>query len=272
MESIKKKGMSYVKSIPTKRIGSVLFRFDIAILIYAIIYVISNKKWFAVNKFLLSLIGLESLGNSNWYIFVVLLMYLFTYIAFRFTKNYNISLIIITVLTFAYIVYIYLFDENRGLTWYDTVLCYPLGIFWSLYGKKICERINKSFICYFISLVLFAGVFVVCWYYRFSQEHSLIYSIVDLIMNIAFTILVVLVTMKIQFNNKILQWLGKHLFEIYILQRIPMNVLSLLGLNEFNIYLFVAVSLVITILLSAIYKPLIDKMWKLVSSIIINLM
>lgn len=265
MESIKKKGISYVKTIPTKRIGSVLFRFDISVLIFAIIYVISNGKWFTIHEFLLSLIGLESLGNSNWYIFVVLLMYLFTYIAFIFTKNYNVSLIIITILSFVYIVYIYLFDDNKGLTWYDTVLCYPLGIFWSIYGKKLANIINKNFIIYLSFMAIFVGIFVACWYYRFSQEHSLIYSVVDVVMNLAFTIIVVCVTMKIQFNNKILQWLGKHLFEIYILQRIPMIILSLMGVNEVNIYLFVALSLLITIVISAIYKPLVDKMWKTIS-------
>ncbi len=62
-----------------------------------------------------------------------------------------------------------------------------------------------------------------------------------LLRHLLFAAVVVLVTMRVQINNKILNWLGSHLFSIYILQKLPMLVLVHFGLND-NTILFIAVS------------------------------
>ncbi len=83
MESINKKGLPYIKSIPVKRVLSTLFKFDCAVIIFWIIGALFGNT-FSPKTVALSLIGWDSLGNSNWYIFVVLLLYLFTFVSFRF--------------------------------------------------------------------------------------------------------------------------------------------------------------------------------------------
>ena len=70
-------------------------------------------------------------------------------------------------------------------------------------------------------------------------------------------IIVVFITMKISISNNILSFLGKHLFEIYILMRIPM--LVLLKLNITNTYLFVVTSFAATIALSVIFKKMVSN-------------
>lgn len=58
MESIKKKNMPYVKKIPVNRVLGVLFRFDIAIAVFALVNIIINKGTFSysIKTLLLSLI------------------------------------------------------------------------------------------------------------------------------------------------------------------------------------------------------------------------
>ncbi|MDO4344840.1 MAG: hypothetical protein Q4C50_08570 [Eubacteriales bacterium] len=54
--------------------------------------------------------------------------------------------------------------------------------------------------------------------------------------------MIVLITMKISIHNPILNWLGEHTFEIYILQRIPMMILQRLHLDS-HPYIFLLTAL-----------------------------
>lgn len=79
MESIKKKGTNYINAIPKKRFAKTLINFDIAVIIFILLNLcLSTLKNYTIPKVLLSFIGWESVGNSNWYIFAMLVMYLIT--------------------------------------------------------------------------------------------------------------------------------------------------------------------------------------------------
>lgn len=205
MESINKKGNPYIKSIPVKRILSVLFRFDTALVLFIIIWIIEEKRMFSLVKLIEALIGLSSFGNSCWYIFAILLEYVFTYLSFRFIKNNNISFMILLSFNLIYIPIIFFFRES---SYYNTVLCYPLGVFWSMYGQKICCIINKNFKNYISCFLVVIGAFFIVWLYEWNiVDKSIISIIFSLIMGLLFTILFVFITMKVQFHNNILNWL-----------------------------------------------------------------
>ena len=78
-ESIKNKGNEYIKGFPRKRILNTLLNFDVAVLAFAFMDILLNIK-FTTTQFLLSLIAWDSIYNSNWYIFCILICYAFTYI------------------------------------------------------------------------------------------------------------------------------------------------------------------------------------------------
>ena len=65
--------------------------------------------------------------------------------------------------------------------------------------------------------------------------------------------------MKISINNKILKWFGDNLFWFYILQRLPMNLLSRVGYSSHS-YRFFVVCFILSIILVFIYKMLFDKL------------
>ena len=94
MEAIKNKGRDYINSIPRNRILGTLLNFSVAVLCYlAIDYLLSIPV--TPVQVLESLVGWESVGNSNWYIFVIMLCYLVTYLAFRFFEKKVILLCVI---------------------------------------------------------------------------------------------------------------------------------------------------------------------------------
>lgn len=249
MESIKKKGTNYINAIPKKRFAKTLVNFDIAVIIFILLNLcLSTLKNYTIPKVLLSFIGWESVGNSNWYIFAMLVMYLITFVAFKLSKNkHSNAAKIVTILTVIYIALLALVGKDAW--WFDTVLLYPLGIWYSI-GKDNIERfIKKKPVNYYLLFILCFGVFVV-------SHLQLLYIFLYEISQVALCALIVMVTMKVDIHNKILEFLGRNLFEIYILMRIPMIIL--LHFDVTNTYLFVAISFAVTLLIAALFKKVLN--------------
>lgn len=128
MESIKKKGSAYIDTIPKKRFPQVLLNMDIAVVLFLILAATAGK-FYGVGHILLSLIGWESVGNSNWYIFVILALYVITYFAFLILKKKNnkttqlIGVIITTVLSVAF-VYILMKTKTTKQSWVSSTATY----------------------------------------------------------------------------------------------------------------------------------------------------
>jgi hypothetical protein len=245
--SINKKGVGYVKSMPVNRILKTLFNFDIVILLYFIVENILGNR-FGIVKLLLSFIGWDSVGNSNWYIFDILILYLITYISFIIArKNKNLGVVLTLALSCVAIVVLHFTKQSW---WYDTILCYPAGMIFFLMKDNVDNWINKSKINYWIVLALLLVAFAIS--YKFAYV-----LVISFVKNVIFAFLVVFVTMKFGINNKILNFFGKHLFSIYILERIPMLILSNYGVS--NKYLFVILSFILTLIISIPFDYLINK-------------
>ena len=246
MESIKRKGIDYIKGLPKKRILKVLFEFDIAVVIFFILGIILGEK-FGKLQILLSLVGWDSLGNSNWFIFAIIITYMFTYLSFMIFKDKHIGgAVLVTIFS---VLYIYIMKHFKQMYWFNTILCYPLGIWFSLYRKQIDDIFKKYKITYWLSLIALIVVYNRLFYYRYMIRVYVVYAMI-------FSAIVILFTMKITINNKILNWLGKYTFEIYMLQRIPMIILKQLGLNQSK-YIFFLLTFILTLLIAILFKKFI---------------
>lgn len=261
MESIKKKDMSYIHKMPVTRVLGTLFRFDIAILLFALVNLAFGMK-FTAKQFVLSLIGWDSLGNSNWYIFAVVVAYAITFIAFEIFRDkwkYYPAAILVTIGCLAYIFVLAHFNLKQGY-WYDTIICYACGIWYSLLRDKIEKIINHNKIVYaFIFLI--TGVCTA--YFAMNRGDSFVHT--ELCM-LFFTAFVVILTMRVSFHNKILMWCGQHLFGLYILQRIPMIIFREIGVEDFNIYVYFVLCLVVTVPFAWLFEEYTGKLWKIITS------
>ena len=79
MESVKRKP-GYIQHFPRKRILKTLIHFDIAVACYLLLNLLLGTAY-PFSDYLLCWIGWESIGNSNWFICVILLLYCITYLA-----------------------------------------------------------------------------------------------------------------------------------------------------------------------------------------------
>lgn len=108
-ESIKKKdgGYNYIFHMPKNRILKVYLQFALAITIFVFIGLLVNH-YYSINQLLLSYLGWSSIGNSNWYIFCILMCYLFVYVSFLSVgeDSHQLSLILVTVMSFLYVLII----------------------------------------------------------------------------------------------------------------------------------------------------------------------
>lgn len=244
MESIRRKGLTYVRKLPVHRALKTLLHFDIAVLLFLLMNFILGRE-VALGKFLLSLVCWTSLGNSNWYIFAMVALYLITAFSFIVVrKNHYISAIVTTVLSIALIIVLM---PYRPAYCYNTVLCYCLGVWYSLLREQIEKLVMRSDLLYFAAL---AFVFVV---YRWISHRIGVSSWVYQLYAMLFVILVALCSMKVSLDNGFLQFLGKHTFSIYILQRLPMWYLSQKGYYKGDTVAMFIISFLLTCVISLVF-------------------
>ena len=258
MESIKKKGVDYVKEMPKNRFFKLWYHFAIVILLYTVVSVGVAGKKYTVIHWLLSFTGLKAIGNSNWYLFVTFALYIIVILSFLlFKKSQKVALISVGILCIGFV----LLEKEMGLgsRYYNTLLCFPLGMFFSMLKPNIDKLFMKNDIFWFVgfsaSVVLFA-------YFSQNRDNRLLYYILFTFFALA---VIVMLLMKVNINNSVLDWFGQHIFSFFILQRIPMILLREFGYNK-NGYFFIIVSFFGTVFLSVIFDAFTDTL----DSIILN--
>ncbi len=259
-EAIKKKGTDYLRKFPKHRVLKTLIHFDIAVMINFVTQLLLGNR-FSFTRIIFGLLGWESLGNSNWYIFVILVLYLITWISFSLFKgNPVIPVFAATVLIGFLTVFLYF---TRPIWWYDTILCYILGMLVSIIKDEFISFITKNNIIWASCTVLCVILFV-SLHSNIGTTAFAISTLSRMFIAPIFAIGIVLLLMKVRISNKVLVFSGRHLFEIFILHRIPLAVFKELGIADYNCYIFFVLSLVCTIILSVMFKYLTDKIDKLI--------
>lgn len=253
-ESIKKKGTSYVRQIPKNRFLKVLLHFDIAVVLFLVLNAILGKS-FPVKTVILALTGYSSVGNSNWYIFAVLGLYLIVFAAFMLAGKRKLLGAILTAVLSIGFVYLQM-RLKRPDYCYDTIIIFSAGVLFSLVREQTEKLLTKHEAIYYTVLGL---SFLAYTFFYLKRKNGIeFYSL----WGILFMVLVVLFTMKVQIGNGILEFFGSHVFSIYILQRLPMIILSKLGLAASHKYVFVTLCFFATIVMAVLFDLATDRLDK----------
>ena len=251
MESIKHKGQAYVRSIPARRFFKVYYRMVICVCLFIVLNLILRQNY-GLKRTLLAFTGWTGIGNSNWYIFVILVLYLFVFLSFSVFRKHLWPGVLLTTILSAALVLVQIKLGRKGWT-YNTVMLFPTGMIFSLIKEPFEKIVKRNDSLWFLSVGAIAAGFTALHY--LEPKNIVTYSL----WAIFFMMLLVLLTMKIQLKNPILSWFGSHVFSVYMLQRIPMIFLSYIGFNEKNKYAFVAVSFAATVILSYFFERITEK-------------
>lgn len=216
MLSIMKKGKPYVNTVITKRFPKVWAHFAAAIVLFIITNMIMGKT-FSAQKLILTFVGWDGIGNSNWYIFDTLVLYILTFFSFRFVgKNRRLGLFIMALLTTIFVVQM---SFHRPGYWYNTAISYLMGMIFATIEPQFRKVMSTSALNYIIFAVF--GFIIIKLAVR-DKARLTSYEVFVL----AGIVLLLALSLKVRFGNPILDFLGKYIFEIYILQRIPMILLQ----------------------------------------------
>ena len=241
MLSITKKGTSYVNSIMTKRFPKVWSHFALAIVLFIITNSamgIYHDPWVVFFTFF----GWEGIGNSNWYIFDTLVLYILTFFSFRFVgKSYKAGLYIMGLLTLAFVITMSFFKQPY---WYNTVIAYFMGMFFALIEPHFRKWISASPLNY----IIFATAGTVAIIFSSMDKSKMTAYEIFVLSGIA---VLLAISLKVKFGKPVLSFLGKNVFEIYILQRIPMIILKGVIPDK---YLYFFVCFAATIVLALLFR------------------
>lgn len=255
MLSILKKKKPYVISLIKKRFLNIWLKFAIIIILFIIVNLMIGKT-FTIEHMLLSFTGWESVGNSNWYIMAILVMYIITFISFVALPpdKYKFGILLVFLFSAVYITaMVYAGKPGR---FYNTIISYPVGMLLAFYKDNIISLLNRKKVYIITSVIAVVGFSVLVVY----REDNITFQFLELF----FLLLMVLFSFKLSFKSKILEWLGEYAFELFLLGRIPFIILRRYDLN---LYVFFFVSLIITIVISYGFRKLFDLSGKAIMNV-----
>ncbi len=257
MTSIKRKKREYINAFVIHRAIPVYSRFFVSVILFLIIDAILGYVGtkYSIIECLLAFTAWTSVGNSTWFMFCTFALYIFVFVSFKICKtdNYKIPLIVLTILSLVYVL-LFALVLRKGVWWYNTILCFPFGMWFSYFVEK-ADKVYLNNKLWIVSLLISVLMFVGCYFIQDKIPYGLGY----LPYSIIFTIIVLLITMRFKIGNRILSFFGSHVFSVYMLQRITYIVFENIITNP---YLFFAICFAVTILLAVAFDFVFDKLFK----------
>ncbi|MBQ6907011.1 MAG: acyltransferase [Clostridia bacterium] len=204
--------LDYLKGFFKKRMVSVIIPFYII----NIFYIFANHYTKTLTyKYIISSV----FGLNMWYVFTIMVMYTGFYFCFKFFDIKK-GTIIITAYTFLYIaVMLVLFRifkfDMFGYWWYNSVICFPLGILYCVY-KSYADNFFKKHYHYLLAAAFAVTACLYIFICNNFNENILTVLFAEIICSAAFALFTVLLSFKLQIGNKVLNICGDLSLELYL--------------------------------------------------------
>lgn len=232
MESILRK-KDYMKSFPKKRLLKLWIQFACISVIYVILNLILRTDE-SLFTYVFSFTGLTTIGNGGWFMFAIFILYLIIILSFSIFKKKPLrGAILTTILVVGVIITELLLDFPSYF--FSTLIFFPAGMLFSFIQKTFLKIVTKNHLIW--------GCLTVISIVGFALLKS-ISSILFFPIWCGFGLLMVLlISLKVKFENPILIWLGQNAFPVFMLQGIPQMIVPLFNIPVNIIsYLIVFVS------------------------------
>ena len=250
--SFAEKGEAYRKQFPRKRILRTLLIFDLAVVFY---YIVQHELGvsYPVSHYILTMLAWNSFGNSNWYIFAILGLYCISYLTALSSDPKNGKQIVLKITASVTVFTELLICAGKEDWWYNILFCYPLGAAF-YYLRPAAEDFVRKPRRYFFCFLTVSALFLLI--HKIWKLHLFFYEADALL----FTSLVVLTTMKVELKSPVLRMAGRHLFELFLVHRIPMILLGHVPFIKAQVYLYFALSMLSAFVCAFLFKRLVDLM------------
>lgn len=211
------KGEEYRRQFWRRRILPVAVNFDIAVVVFAAVAAFIGPL--STRKILLSLIAWESVGNSNWYIFTIVVCYAASWMAQALPKK-RVEASFVALLLLSLVL-----AAVKPTYWHSTMMAYGAGMLFSRYKTQIEALLARSYVS---ALAICVMLFAICFLIRGIALGG--WAIGYNALSMSFCGLLVVLMHRFTLRNPFLGWAGSNVFPIYIYQRLPMMLLGSCGL------------------------------------------
>lgn len=240
MESFKKKGQSYIDSMPKHRLLTTWLNYFVSVVVGAVVGYVCLNTW-NLREFLI-----KASSYSSWYIFAILFCYGLFYVVGKVVGQKLKWLTAVVCL--GTIVYAVCLMFISPCYYYNTIIAFAFGVAYSEYRKEIETIIKRHYwLALAVSGVIFAIIFAK---YRLCEGVG--YNLIAAL----FAFIVVMLTMKVKMYNPVLSWIGSRLFPIYLYHSIVFKVFGhYLGApTQMTVIIFVLLSIALTGAIAALFK------------------
>ena len=250
---------NYLDNFLVKRLSKIIVPFFIISLIY-MFYRFVNGQLIDLNFFINLFKQGSTIIYNGWFVDIIILMYIFFYLSFKFFQNKFLSIVFNTIFIICYICLAIKLGYN--FWWYNSTLAFAIGLIWAKNQNKIDRFLEKY---YFIVIVLVTVLLFVSHRYDILLkylhiEDSYSYALAANLDNIIFTIYFIIVFLKkINFSNVYLALIGRISFELYMIHGLVISMLAKIFVSSrVNDVLFTLFVLIISLILAWIVNK-IDK-------------
>ena len=228
----------YLKGFFRRRILPVILAFYLSEWIYTAARLLAGEKMDFM-EILWYLSGLHMANPDTWYVVVIPFFYLVFRMAFRFCKREGTAIFWVFLFTAAYTVLGACIEHQndwwmRGEWWYNSILLFPLGLVFGKHRDQITKGLKKG---YWFWLLLSAAAVVLlflqsewlnnnAWGYYSSWRDPmripkrLMSAGMQWLTALAYVMFCFLVLLKVKIGNKALAWLGTMTLDLYLMQRL----------------------------------------------------
>ena len=211
MYGVKNK-QNYLKGFFRNRVMSILVPYYIINLFYLYANKISGiltKEYIIGSVF----------GFNLWYVMAITILYIAFYFSFKLFGNKNgvkvICLSTVSYITIMYILYKFFNCHSLGFWWYNSAICFAIGILYCNFKEKTDTFLKK----HYIPLLLVSVIVIIPTYYHTSLHFNdglISVLLAEILCSVAFSILVLLMSMKFKIANPVLNFCGDISLELYL--------------------------------------------------------
>lgn len=248
---------TYMENFLKKRLVRIFIPFFVFIVIY-VIYRATLGEVVNIDFFLSFWKDHSNIIYNGWFINSIIVLYVIFYVSFE-RKDSKIAEYKLVFLTLVYI--FWKAYQGHGDWEYVSIMVFLLGVFWMKNRVSIDKFIEKN---YFIFLVSFSILMYAFHHYEDIMKNIGItnkyvyYGIVGNLCTMVFVVYFLLLTNKLNFSNKYLDFLGGISFEIYMIHGLVMHYIGKFFVSSnVNDVLYTVVVLFISIVSAYYIKKLI---------------
>lgn len=256
--SINKKGKeSYLKHFIQNKVLKWFLPYMVIVAIYFVIYIFVLQLDADGIKRLILIQG-NCITPFSWYLYSLIIFYLIFWISYKITDGIKAE-VLITLGTMLYIVVcvkLYLLSY-----WYVSSFCFVLGVIWANHEGTINRYLKKTR----WTLLALTVLAITLGYVRNTYiTNGHLMDVIKMMIAILFTMVVVLITFRINLPGKYLKKIGELSFEIYMLHGAVIYILKALEIN--NYILFTLLSITGAIIISIPMNKLDKKLFSITST------